>query len=93
MRTIQDVVTMKTPILASLFLLAAAAVFGASAGTGGFVPPVTTPTTTPPSTSCPKTDSKETTKKEAEKKEVEKKDAAKKVEKKKDDDKWPVKRS
>ena len=83
----QDAAMMKTPLLASVFLLAAIAVFGASAGTGGFVPPVTTPTKTPPSTSCPKTGSKET-----EKKEVEKKEAPKKVEKK-DDDKWPAKRS
>ena len=95
----QDVCTMKTPTLASVFLLAAIAAFGATATNGTGV--VVTPVTPPPGTTCTKTGSKDSEKKkESEKKgsdkKVEKKEDHKKVEKKgekKDDDKWPAKRS
>jgi len=84
---------MKTPTLASVFLLAAIAAFGATATNGTGV--VVTPVTPPPGTTCTKTGTKESEKKEAPKK-VEKKDEKKEAPKKsekKDDDKWPAKRS
>ena len=71
---------MKTPTLASVFLLAAIAAFGATATNGTGV--VVTPVTPPPGTTCTKTGTKESEKKEAPKKSE-----------KKDDDKWPAKRS
>jgi hypothetical protein len=84
--------TMKSPLLATAFLLASISLFGAAASNGTIpgVPP-TVPPTVPPvvKPACPK----ESSKKPETKKEVPHKQQPKQVEKKEESKKWPVKRS